>query len=59
MCRDSINPQIHFFKEKTAGLLAQTGGNQTQFRRTSAYANRIPADLKEDWAPSLDAEGAR
>jgi hypothetical protein len=32
----ALNPFIHSRDKKTAGLLAQAGGNQTQIRRASA-----------------------
>jgi hypothetical protein len=57
----SINPKIHqsiHQKEKPPACLRKPAGTKPNSEERQRWADRIPADFKEDWAPSLDAEGA-
>jgi hypothetical protein len=60
--RESSHPFIkqsnHPIEKKPAACLRKPPGTKPNSEERQLKARRIPADLKEDWAPSLDAEGA-
>jgi len=53
----SNNP-LPLRKEKPPACLRKPAGTKPNSEERQRWADRIPADFKEDWAPSLDAEGA-
>jgi len=46
-------------EKKPPACLRKPAGTKPNSEERQPTADRIPADFKEDWAPSLDAEGAR